>query len=230
MNKINIVGTPIGNMKDITLRALETLREVDVIACEDTRVTRKLLTHFEITDKRLIAYHDNNEKASAKGIVEMIEEGITVAVVSDAGMPVVNDPGYEVIRQCIEAGIIINVIPGVSATVTTMVLSNMDTHFKFLGFLKPKTGQRQNQLKALTPGTYITFLSPHRLMDTLEDVRVVLGDETKVFIGRELTKKFETHYRGTIVEVMKDVSSDIKGEFTMAFAVVKKKVNKYDKQ
>lgn len=229
MNKINIVGTPIGNMQDITLRALQTLKEVDVIACEDTRVTRKLLSYHNITDKKLIAYHDNNEKASANGIVQMIESGTTVAVVSDAGMPVVNDPGYEVIRQCIEAGIEINVVPGVSATLTTMVLSNMDTHFKFLGFLKPKTIQRQNQLKDLSPGTYIAFVSPHKMMATLEDIKVALGEDTNVFLGRELTKKFETHYRGTIVEVMENVKDEIKGEFTIAIEIKKKKVNKYAK-
>lgn len=229
MNKINIVGTPIGNMQDITLRALQTLKEVDVIACEDTRVTRKLLAYHNITDKKLIAYHDNNEKASANGIVQMIQSGTTVAVVSDAGMPVVNDPGYEVIRQCIENDIEINVVPGVSATLTTMVLSNMDTHFKFLGFLKPKTIQRQNQLKDLSPGTYVAFVSPHKMMATLEDIKVALGEDTNVFLGRELTKKFETHYRGTIVEVMEKVKDEIKGEFTIAIEIKKKKVNKYAK-
>ena len=229
MYKINIVGTPIGNMKDITLRALETLREVDVIACEDTRVTKKLLNYHEILNKKLIAYHDKNEKASSNGIVKMIKEGITVAIVSDAGMPVVNDPGYEVIRQCINEEIEINVVPGVSATVTTMVLSNFDTHFKFLGFLKPKTGQRQNQLRVLSHGTYIAFVSPHRLMSELNDIKEVLGEETKVFLGRELTKKFETHYRGTIVDVISKVKDEIKGEFTIAFEIKKKKVNKYAK-
>lgn len=229
MNRIYIVGTPIGNMKDITLRALETLKEVDVIACEDTRVTRKLLTHHNIKDKKLVAYHDNNEKASANGIVQMIESGLKVAVVSDAGMPVVNDPGFEVIRQCIAAGVTIEVIPGVSATITTMVLSNLDTHFKFLGFLKPKTGQRQNQLAKLEPGSYVAFVSPHKILATLEDIKESLGQETRVFIGRELTKKFETHYRGTIVEVMDQVKGDVKGEFTIAFEVIKKKVNKYAK-
>lgn len=230
MNKINIVGTPIGNLKDITLRALETLKEVDVIACEDTRVTRKLLSHYEINNKYLIAYHDNNKISSAKGIVEMIEAGKTVAVVSDAGMPVVNDPGYEVIRQCIEAGIMINVVPGVSATLTTMVLSNMDTHFKFLGFLKPKTLQRQNQLKKLEPGTYIAFVSPHKLIAILNDIKFVLGEDTNTFLGRELTKKFETHYRGKVTNIIENVASEIKGEFTIAFEVIKKKVNKYAKQ
>ena len=229
MGNLYIVGTPIGNMEDITIRAINTLKNVDVIACEDTRVTRKLLSNLNITGKKLIAYHDKNEKASAKGIIEMIHQGNDVAVVSDAGMPVINDPGFEVIRQAIAEDIYINVIPGVSATITTLVLSNMDTHFKFLGFLKPKSGQRQNQLKALTPGSYVSFVSPHQILRTLEDMIEVLGKESKIFIGRELTKKFETHYRGTLEEVYDKLKDEVKGEFTIAFEIVKKKVNKYAK-
>lgn len=229
MNKINIVGTPIGNMKDITLRALETLREVDVIACEDTRVTKKLLSYFDINDKRLISYRDNNESASAKGIIDLIESGKSVAIVSDAGMPVINDPGYEVIRKCIESNIEINVVPGVSATTTALVLSNMDTHFKFLGFLKPKSGQRINQLKTLLPGTYIAFVSPHKLESTLLDIKDALGIDVPIFLGRELTKKFETHYRGNVDEVLNKVKDEIKGEFTIAFQIPKRKVDKYAK-
>ncbi|NQZ66159.1 MAG: 16S rRNA (cytidine(1402)-2'-O)-methyltransferase [Mycoplasmatales bacterium] len=229
MDKIFIVGTPIGNMKDITLRALETLQEVDVIACEDTRVTRKLLSYHSINNKKLIAYHDKNEKNSSKGIIQMIQTGVKVAVVSDAGMPVINDPGFEVIRECLNSGIEIVVIPGVSATTMTAILSNLDTHFKFLGFLKPKTIQRQNQLKKLQPGSYVAFVSPHKMIATLEDIKITLGNETKIFVGRELTKKFETHYRGTIEEVIDSIKNDIKGEFTIAFEIIKKKVNKYAK-
>ncbi len=229
MSKLYLVGTPIGNMGDITLRAIETLKEVDVIACEDTRVTRKLLTRLNIEGKKTVAYHDNNEKASASGLISLIQSGKSVAVVSDAGMPVVNDPGFEVIRQALAADIEPIVIPGVSATLTTMVLSNFDTHFSFLGFLKPKTGQRQNQLKALLPGTHLAFVSPHKLEATLVDIKEALGEDTNVFLGRELTKKFETHYRGTIVEVQEAVKDEIKGEFTIAIEVKKRKINKYAK-
>lgn len=230
MAKLYIVGTPIGNLKDITLRAIETLKNVDVVACEDTRVTKNLLNHLEIKEKRTIAYHDKNEKASAQGIINLIKEGNNVAVVSDAGMPVINDPGYEVIRQALKEGVELEVIPGVSSTLTTLVLSNFDTHFTFLGFLKPKTGQRQNQLKKLVPGSYVAFVSPHRLMGELDDIATVLGEDTRVFLGRELTKKFETHYRGTVKEVMEQVKDQIKGEFSIAFEVAKKgKVNKYAK-
>lgn len=230
MSKLYIVGTPIGNIRDITLRALDVLKEVHIIACEDTRVTKNLLSKFDLlVDKKLIAYHDKNEKASAKGIVELLKSGQDVALVSDAGMPVINDPGYEVIREALKEDVQIEVIPGVSATLMTLVLSNFDTHFKFDGFLKPKSGQRVNQLKELEPGTHIFFVSPHQLMESLEDVKVALGEDTNVFLGRELTKMYETHYRGTIVEVMDKVKDEIKGEFTMAIEVKKRKVNKYAK-
>ena len=230
MSKLYIIGTPIGNLKDITLRAIEALEFVDVLACEDTRVTRKLLNHLEIKDKRTIAYHDKNEKASAAGIVDMILQGQNVGIVSDAGMPVINDPGFEVIRAAIANDIEIEVIPGVSATIMTLVLSNFNTHFRFIGFLRPKSGQRINQLKKLTEGSYVAFVSPHRIMSELEDIKTVFGEDFQVFIGRELTKKFETHYRGTVVEVMEQIKDQIKGEMSMAFEVPKaKKVNKYAK-
>ena len=229
MNKLYIVGTPIGNMKDITLRALETLKSVDIIACEDTRVTRKLLSYYEISDKKLIAYHDKNEKHSASGIVKLLKEGQMVAIVSDAGMPTINDPGFEAIRQALNNDIEIEIIPGVSATTTAIALSNLDTHFTFLGFLKPKTIQRQNQLKKLTPGSYVAFLSPHRLMGELEDLKTIFGPDLKMFLGRELTKKFESHYRGNVVDVIEAVKEHVKGEFTVVFEIQRKKVNKYAK-
>ncbi|RTZ68902.1 MAG: 16S rRNA (cytidine(1402)-2'-O)-methyltransferase [Tenericutes bacterium] len=229
MSKLFIVGTPIGNMKDITLRAIETLKKVDVIACEDTRVTQKLLKYYEIKDKRLIAYHDRNESSSAKGIIDLINSGKDVAVVSDAGMPVINDPGFEVIRLAIKEEIKIEIIPGVSSITTVATMSNLDSHFKFLGFLKPKQGQRINQLKTLTKGSYIYLASPHRLINELNDILNVIGD-VKIYIGRELTKKFETHYRGHVSEVINKVKDEVKGEFTICFEIPKKaKVNKYAK-
>ncbi|MCK5867482.1 MAG: 16S rRNA (cytidine(1402)-2'-O)-methyltransferase [Mycoplasmataceae bacterium] len=229
MSKLYLVGTPIGNMKDITYRAVETLKIADVIACEDTRVTRKLLNHYEINDKKLISYNDRNEAPSSKGIIEMILAGSIVAVVSDAGMPVVNDPGFEVIREAYKNEIPVEVIPGPSATLTTLVLSNFDTHFKFHGFFKPKPIQRQNQLKKLLPGTHIVFVSPHKLLRILDDINTVFGDESQVFLGRELTKKFETHYRGTALELIELVQDNVRGEYTMALSVPKRKVNKYAK-
>jgi 16S rRNA (cytidine1402-2'-O)-methyltransferase len=228
MSKLYIVGTPIGNLKDITLRAIETLKSVDVIACEDTRVTRKLLSHYQIKNKKLISYNDKNEKKSSKGIIKLLEKNLSVAIVSDAGMPIISDPGFEILRETLKNKINYEVIPGVSAVTQSIVLSNMDTHYKFLGFLKPKTIQRQKQLKNLEFGTYITFISPYKLEKVLLDFKLVFKDEINIFLGRELTKKFETHYRGKPSEILLQIKDSIKGEFTMVFEIKKKKKkNKY---
>ncbi len=217
--KIYIVGTPIGNLKDITLRAIETLELVDVIACEDTRVTKKLLNHFEIKNKSLISYHDKNEKNSAKGIISLIEQGKKVAVVSDAGMPVIADPGFEVIRQARENKIDIEVIPGPSAQTTVAAISGLSPFYKFIGFLSPKTGKRKNELKAMSNGTYITYVSPYKLESTLLDIIEVFGKDTQVFLAKELTKLYEKTYKGTVEEVYNVVKNNVKGEYTLAFEV-----------
>ncbi len=217
--KIYIVGTPIGNLKDITLRAIETLEEVDVIACEDTRVTRKLLNHYEIKNKKLIAYHDKNEKNSAKGIVTLIEDGQSVAIVSDAGMPVIADPGFEVIRQAREAGINIEVIPGLSAQTTVAAISGLSPFYKFIGFLSPKTGKRKNEIMALGEGTFVTYVSPYKLEQTLLDIQEVCGEKTQVFLAKELTKLHEKTYKGTVAEVYNIIKNNVKGEYTLAFEV-----------
>ena len=228
MSKLFIIGTPIGNIKDITLRAIETLKKVDIIACEDTRVTRKLLSHYKIQNKKLISYHNNNEKKSTKGIIKLLSENKVVGLVSDAGMPVISDPGFEIIKEVIKNNFEFELIPGVSALTHALVLANMDVNFKFLGFLKPKSIQRQNQLKKLEPGTYITFVSPHKLKKQLSDMESVFGNNINIFLGKELTKKFENHYRGTPSEILKKLQNNVKGEFTMVFKVKKsKKVKKY---
>jgi len=142
-------------------------------------------------------------------------------------MPVINDPGFEVIREAIKEMVKIEIIPGVSSITTVATMSNLDTHFKFMGFLKPKSGQRRNQLKTLSKGSYIFLASPHRLIDELQDIYEVLGD-INIYVGRELTKKFETHYRGVVSEVISKLKDEIKGEFTICFEIPKKaKVNKY---
>ena len=160
IGNLYIVSTPIGNLKDITYRAVETLHSVDVIACEDTRESRKLLNHYKIVDKQLIAYHDKNERNSSKGIIQMLLEGKNIALISDAGTPIISDPGFILIRECQSQDIPITVIPGVTAHVMAVQYSSMDTHYKFLGFLSPKTISRQNQLKKLLLGTYVTHVSP----------------------------------------------------------------------
>lgn len=229
MSKLYIVGTPIGNLKDISLRALETLRLADVVAAEDTRVTKKLLSHFDIDNKRLISYHDHNEKNSAKGIIALLQEGKNVALVSDAGMPVVNDPGFILIREAIENNIEYDVIPGPSSVTTALVHSNFDTHYNFHGYLKPKKGQRDNQLSVLTKGTHIFLSSPHRIIEELKSIREIMPD-ARVFVGREMTKKFQTLYRGNIDQIISEIKNNLKGEFTLVLEIPKrKKVNKYDK-
>ncbi len=220
-SKIYIVGTPIGNLEDITIRAINTLKMVDIIACEDTRQTRKLLSHYEILGKKLIAYHDKNEKNSAKGIIDLVEQGNNIAVVSDAGMPVIADPGFEVIRQARAAEIKIEVIPGPSAQTTVAAISGLSPKYSFIGFLNPKTGKRKNELKALQEGTYVTYVSPYKLESTLLDIEGVHGPETRVFLAKELTKMHEKTYAGTVQQVYDQVKNNVKGEYTMAFEVKK---------
>lgn len=229
MGKLFIVGTPIGNLKDITFRAIETLKQVDIIACEDTRVTIKLLNAYDIHAPKLISHHANNEKLSALGIIKLIQEGKNVALVSDAGMPVINDPGFLVIREAIKNQIPIEVIPGPSATITALVLSNYDSHFTFLGFLKPKTGQRQNQLKVLENGTFVCFVSVHQIIETLNDFKEVFGNSFELFVGRELTKLHESLYRGTVDAIVEKLKDETLGEFTVVFEVKKPK-EKNDKK
>lgn len=215
-----IVGTPIGNLEDITLRALRILKEVDVIACEDTRVSMKLLSHYEIMGKKLISYHDKNEMNSAKGIIKLIqEEGKSVALISDAGMPILNDPGFRILQLVKQEKIAYELIPGVSSITSAIALSSLNTHFTFLGFLKDKKIQRQNQLLKLMPGSYVIFVSPHKLLSTLNDLLIVFGDKLKIFIAKELTKKFEEHFSGEIGEIIKTFSQKefIKGEYTLVF-------------
>ncbi len=220
MSKLFIVGTPIGNLDDITLRAIKTLTRVDYIACEDTRVTRKLLNLLNIPHKKLLAYHNFNEKQSANGIINLLEQGFEVALVSDAGMPTIADPGYNLINIAIAKQISIEVIPGPSAVIIANILANFRTEFVFIGFLKDKIGQRNNQLKNLSKGVYVAFISPHKLINSLESIKNVFGSDINVFLGKELTKMYEKHYRGTIVELINQIrQKTIKGEYTIVFEV-----------
>ncbi|WLP85719.1 16S rRNA (cytidine(1402)-2'-O)-methyltransferase [Mycoplasma seminis] len=234
MAKLYIVGTPIGNLEDITLRALRTLKEVEIIACEDTRVTHKLLEKYEITNKRLITYNNFTEKSSSKGILELINSGKDIALVSDAGMPVVSDPGFEVISQARENGIQVEIIPGVNAAITAFVGSNFSNEFTFLGFIKDKSQQRINQLSALEIGTYIFYVSPHKMLSTLQDIATVFEDKAKLCLAKELTKMHETWYYGNAQELYEQFTAmdSIKGEFTLVLNIPKikrVKVNKYKK-
>ncbi|WP_027121356.1 16S rRNA (cytidine(1402)-2'-O)-methyltransferase [Mycoplasma leonicaptivi] len=233
MSKLYIVGTPIGNLNDITFRAHETLKNVEIIACEDTRVTKKLLDKFNIYNKKLITYNSFTEAHSAQGIIKLIEQGNNVALVSDAGMPVVSDPGFEIINLARKNNIELEIVPGVSAVITTFTGSGFSNNFTFLGFIKDKTQQRKNELKTLQENhTYIFFVSPHKLLNTLIDIKDVLGTEVKVCLAKELTKIHETWYFDdveTLIEKFLNMDA-IKGEYSLALFIpkIKKvKINKY---
>lgn len=212
-----IVGTPIGNMKDITLRALETLKEVDLILAEDTRQTIKLLNYFEIS-KKMISYHRHNEVEKVEQIVKILEDGKNIALVSDAGMPCVSDPGYALVYKLVELGYNIEVIPGVTACVTAIVKSGMDTtRFSFEGFLSVNKKQRRERLESLKneTRTMIFYEAPHKLLYTLEDMKTYLLDR-KIVVARELTKRYEEYVRGNISSVIEHFKENSpKGEFVL---------------
>jgi 16S rRNA (cytidine1402-2'-O)-methyltransferase len=196
-----VVGTPIGNLEDITLRALRVLREVALIAAEDTRTTRKLLSHYDI-HTALTSYHDYTGPGKTRRLVERLAE-IDVALVSDAGMPGLSDPGYPLIRAAVDAGVTVTAVPGPSALVSALVLSGLPTHaFHYLGFLPRKSGARRRTLErvALEVDTLVLYESPHRLVAALRDVEAVLG-QRPVAVARELTKRFEELVRGPAGEV-----------------------------
>lgn len=213
-----VVATPIGNLEDITLRALHVLREADLIACEDTRHTRKLLDHYEIS-RPVLSYHEHNEQERARELVEKLEQGLTVAQVSDAGMPSIADPGYRVIKLAIEHGISVRPIPGPSAVITALAGSGLPTDaFEFLGFLPAKSGQRRTLLERLRSAqtTVILYEAPHRIRETLADIVDVLGPGRPVVIARELTKVHEEFLRGTAAELRERIGDrELKGEITL---------------
>ena len=213
-----IVATPIGNLEDITLRALRVLREVDWIACEDTRQTRKLLEHFGIS-KPMMSYYEHNEAARATELVERLQTGVNVALVSDAGTPLVSDPGYRLVQAAIAAAIPVVPIPGASAAVGALSASGLPTDaFRFCGFLPAKSSQRRKTLEQLKgdPGTLIFYETPHRILEALEDVTAVMSSRP-VVIAREVTKLHEEFLRGTATEVRAELASrpSVKGEITL---------------
>lgn len=197
-----LVATPIGNLRDITLRALETMAAADVLACEDTRVTRVLLKHYGIA-QRPFAYHEHNAAEAGPRLLAALEEGRSVALVSDAGTPLVSDPGFRLVGEAQAMGIRVIPIPGASAVMAALTASGLPTDgFFFAGFLPVKSGQRRTRLEALAavPGTLVTFESPRRLAACLADMAAVLGDR-QAAIGRELTKAFEETRRGSLDEL-----------------------------
>ena len=219
MSTLFIVATPIGNLDDITIRAIKTLREADVIACEDTRHTQRLLNHLEITGKRLIACHAHNEAASSQGIVGLLSQGLDVAYCSDAGTPGVSDPGSRLVRAVREAGFTVVPIPGASASVTLISASGLSGKtFTFEGFLSPKSGRRKTRLKELLAReeAFIIYESPFRILKTLSEIKE-LDDSRRIVLGREITKAFEQFLYGTASEIISQLKV-VKGEF--AFVVL----------
>ncbi|MFQ3549011.1 MAG: 16S rRNA (cytidine(1402)-2'-O)-methyltransferase [Armatimonadota bacterium] len=215
--KLYVVATPIGNLEDISERAIRILKTSDIIAAEDTRVTRKLLSHFDIKTK-LISYHQHSNETKAQYIISRIKEGSNVALVSDAGMPGISDPGYELIKNCIDSNVDIQCIPGPCALINALVLSGLSTSsFVFEGFLPRAKTQQQSYLRNLIdqPRTLVFYESPHRLIKTLQNIYDVFGDR-KIAVARELTKIYEQTIRGNICEVISLLENrDIKGEIVI---------------
>jgi len=197
-----LVATPIGNLEDMTFRAIRILRETDIIAAEDTRHTRKLLSHFEITPKQLISYHEHNKHASGPELIRFLKEGSSVALVSDAGLPAISDPGAELVRSAIDEGIPVVPVPGANAALSALIISGMPTErFLFVGFLPRDKKKLQEELTRLMAfdGPVILYEAPHRLRKTLSAIRDAWGDRPAVVV-REITKKHEEALRGTLQE------------------------------
>lgn len=217
---VQLVCGPIGNLGDITFRAVETLKNADLIACEDTRHSRRLLNHYDISEKKLISLHEHNETFRAPELArKVISENIRLAVISDAGTPTISDPGYRLVRECADAGIKVEVLPGPSAVITGLAGSGLPTDsFWFGGFLPVKSGKKTKALECALQArfTSIFFESPHRITKTLH-LLAGLDSTRETCVARELTKKFETYHRGTAAELADQFESGSfsKGEITL---------------
>ncbi|HEY7404653.1 MAG TPA: 16S rRNA (cytidine(1402)-2'-O)-methyltransferase [Candidatus Angelobacter sp.] len=213
-----VVATPIGNLEDITYRAVRVLKEADLIACEDTRHTAKLLQHYGI-DKPTVSYHAHNEAARAEELVAKLQQGLNVAQVSDAGMPGISDPGYRVIKLAIEREVQVVPVPGASALIAALAASGLPTdRFEFHGFLPAKSGQRRSLLESLreAQNTIIVYEAPHRIVETVQDIVELLGAERPIVLARELTKVHEEFVRGSATEILGRVQAqEPKGEITL---------------
>lgn len=212
-----VIGTPIGNLEDITLRALEVLKSVDLIAAEDTRHSGNLLRHFEIR-KPLVSYHEHNEAMRTAELSERLAAGENIALITDAGMPSVSDPGGRLVRACIERGLPYTIIPGVSAVLTGLVGSGFSLEtFVYRGFLPPKSGGRERELRAAAERaeTTVFFESPHKIAKTLAACVEIMPERT-LCVARELTKKFEEYRRGTAADLLSHYQAHpAKGEITL---------------
>ena len=218
-----VVATPIGNLDDMTPRAIATLKQVDIIACEDTRTSGKLLNHFNIGTQTW-AYHEHNSEVQTPKIIEMIQQGHPIALISDAGTPLISDPGYQLVQAAHEAGIKVVPVAGVSAVITALSVAGLASDkFCFLGFLPAKTHGRQKQLQIYKERseTLIFYEAPHRIIASLEDMATVFGKERPITYCRELTKTFETVVKsniGELIEFVKNDSNQQKGEIVLVVA------------
>ncbi|MCF6807907.1 16S rRNA (cytidine(1402)-2'-O)-methyltransferase [Thiotrichales bacterium 19S9-12] len=220
LGTLYVVATPIGNLDDITLRALNTLKSVDFILAEDTRTSAKLLSHFGI-EKKLISYHHHNEKSRVEQIEKALSEGSNIALISDAGTPLISDPGYVIVNYLREHDFNVIPIPGPSAMITALSASGLKTdQFQFIGFLPAKRTSKEKELKELQnyPGVNVIYEAPHRLIDTLEAIKQVLGDQCSLVLAKELTKQYEHFISGNVDEVLNWLDADklrLKGEFVL---------------
>ncbi len=216
-----VVATPIGNLSDITLRALEVLAAADTVAAEDTRNTRHLLQHHGISDARLLALHQHNERGAAEKVIALLQQDKSVALVTDAGTPAVSDPGAVLVEAVRAAGFRVIPIPGASAAVTALSASGLSApHFLFYGFLPNKSGARRTALQALAehPYTLVFYEAPHRILECVEDLQAVFGDEREIVFAREITKLFESIHRcklGVALDWLNSDPNNQRGEFVL---------------
>ncbi|CAN5605886.1 16S rRNA (cytidine(1402)-2'-O)-methyltransferase [soil metagenome] len=216
--KLVLCGTPIGNLEDMSTRALKVIEAADVLACEDPRRTRKLLAHFGLRARDLVVYNEGNERRRAPELLERIQHGATVVLVSDAGMPGLSDPGYRLVRACADAGALVEVVPGPSASVSALVLSGLPPgRFVFEGFLPRKQGDRRRKIAELAPETrtVVLYVSPHKLEESLVDLLEGLGDRPAA-LARELTKLYEEVRRGTLSALLEGIRAEpARGEMVL---------------
>lgn len=212
-----LVATPIGNLEDLTLRALRVLKEVDLVAAEDTRHSRKLFNHYGISTP-LTSYFQHNEAAKGEQLIRTLQQGKDVALISDAGTPAISDPGCLLVQRCHEAGIAVSAVPGPSALIAALAMAGLPTErFAFEGFLPPKTHARRQVLRPLRsePRTTVFYEAPHRLAATLQDVLAELGEERPVAVVRELTKVHEELFRGSAAEACAHFAGKVRGEIVL---------------
>ncbi|MFB2879883.1 16S rRNA (cytidine(1402)-2'-O)-methyltransferase [Floridanema aerugineum] len=221
MGTLYLVATPIGNLEDMTFRAIRILQTVDLIAAEDTRHTGKLLQHFQIKTPQL-SYHEHNSQQRIPELLSQLSQGKAIALVTDAGMPLISDPGYELVKACVAQGISVVPIPGANAAITALSAAGLATDkFVFEGFLPAKSKERRTYLETLKgeTRTIIFYESPHRLRETLQDLGTILGEEREIVLARELTKMHEEFWRGTIKDAIAHYTNrEPQGEFTLVVA------------